>query len=48
MKHAQRCNIQGVRTQQYQKKKRQTHSNNSSAKADELFECVRSFCGVGA
>ena len=24
------------------------HSNNSSAVADELFECVRPFCGVGA
>ena len=26
----------------------QTHSNNSSAKADELFECIWPFCGVGA
>ena len=26
----------------------QTHSNNSSANADELFECVRPFRGVGA
>ena len=26
----------------------QTHSNNSSAKADKLFECVWSFCVVGA
>ena len=26
----------------------QTHSNNSSAVADELFECVRPFCGVAA
>ena len=29
----------------------QTHSNNSStkaAKADELFECLWPFCGVGA
>ena len=25
-----------------------THSNNSLATADELFECVRPFCGVGA
>ena len=24
------------------------HSNNSSAVADELFECVWPFCGVGA
>ena len=24
------------------------HTNNSSAFADELFECVCSFCGVGA
>ena len=26
----------------------QTLSNNSSAVADELFECVWPFCGVGA
>ena len=26
----------------------QTHSNNSSAVADELFECVWLFCVVGA
>ena len=26
----------------------QTHSNSFSAKADELFECVSPFCGVGA
>ena len=26
----------------------QTHSNYSSATADELFERVWSFCGVGA
>ena len=26
----------------------QTHSNNSSARADELFECVWPFYGVGA
>ena len=26
----------------------QTHSENSSAVADELFECVRPFCKVGA
>ena len=26
----------------------QTHSNNSSAFANELFECVWLFCGVGA
>ena len=26
----------------------QTHSNNSLAKADELFECVLPFCGVDA
>ena len=26
----------------------QTHSNNFSATADELFECVWPFCGVGA
>ena len=26
----------------------QTHSNNSSVLADELFECVWPFCGVGA
>ena len=26
----------------------QTHTNNSSATADELFECVWPFCGVGA
>ena len=26
----------------------QTGSNNSSAVADELFECVRPFCGVVA
>ena len=26
----------------------QTHSNNLSAVADELFECVWTFCGVGA
>ena len=25
-----------------------THSNNLSATADELFECVGPFCGVGA
>ena len=25
----------------------QTHSNNSSAVADKLFECVRLFCGIG-
>ena len=25
----------------------QTHSNNSSGVVDELFECVRPFCGVG-
>ena len=24
-----------------------THSNNSSAFADELFECARPFCGFG-
>ena len=27
---------------------RQTHSNNSLAFADGLFECVWLFCGVGA
>ena len=26
----------------------QTHRNNSSALANELFECVWLFCGVGA
>ena len=26
----------------------QTHSNNSSPKADELFACVWPFCGIGA
>ena len=26
----------------------QTHSNNSLAVADELFECVWPFCGIGA
>ena len=26
----------------------QTHPNNSSAFADELFECVWPFCGVGS
>ena len=26
----------------------QTHSNNPSAFADELFECVWPFCGIGA
>ena len=26
----------------------QTHSNNSLAFSDELFECVWPFCGVGA
>ena len=26
----------------------QTHSNNSPAFGDELFECVWPFCGVGA
>ena len=26
----------------------QAHSNNSAAVADELFECVWPFCGVGA
>ena len=26
----------------------QKHSNNTSAKADELFESVWPFCGVGA
>ena len=26
----------------------QTHSNSSSQIADELFECVWPFCGVGA
>ena len=26
----------------------QTHSNNSSATADKLFECVWPFCEVGA
>ena len=25
----------------------QTHSNNSPAVADELFECVWPFCGIG-
>ena len=25
----------------------QTHSNNSTATADELFECVKPFSGVG-
>ena len=25
----------------------QTHTNNSSARADEMFECVWPFCGVG-
>ena len=25
-----------------------THSNNSSAVADELFECVLAFCAVDA
>ena len=25
----------------------ETHSNNSSAIADELFECVSTFCGLG-
>ena len=25
----------------------QTHPNNSSAKGDELFKCVWSFCGIG-
>ena len=28
--------------------KGQTHSNDSSAAANELFECVWPFCGVGA
>ena len=28
--------------------KGQTHSNNSSVTADELFDCVWPFCGVGA
>ena len=26
----------------------ETHSSNLSAAADELFECVSPFCGVGA
>ena len=26
----------------------QTHSHNSSSKADKLIECVWPFCGVGA
>ena len=26
----------------------QTHSNNSSQFPDELFQCIRPFCGVGA
>ena len=26
----------------------ETHSDNSSATADELFDCVWPFCGVGA
>ena len=26
----------------------QTHSNDKSAFADELFECVWPFCGIGA
>ena len=26
----------------------QTHSNNSSVVADEMFECVWPFCGIGA
>ena len=26
----------------------QTHSNNSSEFPDELFQCIRPFCGVGA
>ena len=26
----------------------QTHSNNSLAVANDLFDCVRPFCGVGA
>ena len=26
----------------------QTHSNNSLAFADELFDCVWPFCGVGS
>ena len=26
----------------------QTHSNNSPAFADKLFECAWPFCGVGA
>ena len=26
----------------------QTHPNNSPAVADELFECVWPFCGIGA
>ena len=26
----------------------QKHSNNSPVRADELFECVWPFCGVGA
>ena len=26
----------------------QTHSNNSSATADDLFECIWPFCMVGA
>ena len=25
----------------------QTHSNSLSAFAEELFECVRPFCGIG-
>ena len=25
----------------------QTHSNNLSAIADELFECIWTFCGIG-
>ena len=26
----------------------QAHSNNSSVTGDELFECIRPFCGIGA
>ena len=26
----------------------QTHSNNLSATANELFECIWPFCGIGA
>ena len=40
--------IVGYRFKRQLHKNSQKHSNNSSTKADELFECVWSFCEDGA